>query len=54
MASGALEQSNVDPGEVMVQMVEAQRMFDIRTKMIASAREIDESGSALMRISPGA
>ena len=54
VASGALEQSNVDPGEVMVQMVEAQRMFDIRTKMIASAREIDESGSALMRISPGA
>lgn len=50
VTSGALEGSNVDPSEVMVQMVEAQRMFDIRTKMIATAREVDESGSALMRI----
>lgn len=50
VASGALESSNVNPSEVMVQMVEAQRMFDIRTKMIATAREIDERGSSLMRI----
>lgn len=50
VATGSLEGSNVDPSEVMVQMVEAQRMFDIRTKMIATAREIDERGTSLMRI----
>ncbi|MBU6266143.1 MAG: flagellar basal body rod protein FlgF [Sphingomonadales bacterium] len=51
---GAVEQSNVNPSEVMVQMVQAQRLYDIRTKMIATAREVDQSGSALMRISAGA
>ncbi|MDE2405411.1 MAG: flagellar basal body rod protein FlgF [Sphingomonadales bacterium] len=51
---GALEQSNVSASEVMVQMVQAQRLFDIRTKMIATAREVDQSGSSLMRITPGA
>ena len=50
----ALEQSNVDPAGVIVQMVEAQRLFDIRTKLVSTAREIDESGSALMRMTPNA
>lgn len=50
----ALEQSNVDPAGVIVQMVEAQRLFDIRTKLVSTARELDESGAALMRITPNA
>lgn len=50
---GALEGSNVKTTEVLVQMVEAQRSFDMRTKLIATAREIDEGGASLMRISPG-
>ncbi len=49
---GALEQSNVKPTEVLVDMVEAQRSFDIRTKLIATARELDEGGASLMRITP--
>jgi len=49
---GALEGSNVKPTEVMVEMVEAQRSFDMRTKLIATARELDEGGASLMRISP--
>ena len=49
--SGALEQSNVQPSEVIVQMIQAQRLFDIRTKLISTARDVDESGAALMRIS---
>ncbi|MFA7603736.1 MAG: flagellar basal body rod protein FlgF [Novosphingobium sp.] len=49
---GALEQSNVNPTEVLVDMVEAQRSFDIRTKLIATARELDEGGASLMRITP--
>jgi flagellar basal-body rod protein FlgF len=48
---GALEQSNVNQSQVLVEMVEAQRLFDIRTKLIATARDIDEGGAQLMRIS---
>jgi len=48
--SGTLEQSNVDPTAVLVEMVEAQRLFEIRTKTVATAREIDESSMSLMRL----
>lgn len=47
---GSLEQSNVKPSEVLVQMVEAQRLFDIRTKLISTAKDVDESSAALMRV----
>ncbi|MFC3175371.1 flagellar basal body rod protein FlgF [Novosphingobium bradum] len=47
---GALEQSNVRPSDVLVQMVEAQRLFDIRTKLISTAKDLDEGGTALMRL----
>lgn len=49
--SGALEQSNVKPSEIVVQMIQAQRLFDIRTKLISTARDVDQSGASLMRIS---
>ncbi|MBC2665618.1 flagellar basal body rod protein FlgF [Novosphingobium flavum] len=48
---GSLEASNVNPSEVLVEMVEAQRLFDIRTKLISTAKDIDEGGTALMRLS---
>ena len=48
---GALEGSNVKPSEVLIEMVEAQRLYDMRTKLIATARELDEGGASLMRIS---
>lgn len=51
LAVGSLEQSNVDPTRILVEMVEAQRLFDIRTKVVSQAREVDESSAALMRIS---
>ncbi len=47
----SLEQSNVNASEVLVEMIDAQRMFAMRTKTIAAAREVDESGAQLMRIS---
>jgi flagellar basal-body rod protein FlgF len=53
LVSGTLEQSNVNPTDILVEMVEAQRSFDMRTKLIATARELDEGGASLMRISPG-
>jgi flagellar basal-body rod protein FlgF len=49
--TGALEQSNVSPTEVLVEMVEQQRLFDIRTKLISTARDLDEGSASLMRIS---
>ena len=49
--SGMLEQSNVDTSEVLVQMIEAQRSFEQRSKVIATARELDESGARLMSLS---
>jgi flagellar basal-body rod protein FlgF len=51
LVPGTLEQSNVRPSDVLVQMVEAQRLFDIRTKLISTAKELDEGGAALMRLS---
>jgi len=48
--SGALEQSNVNMTTVLVDMIEAQRLFDIRTKLVATAKEIDEGGASLMRL----
>ncbi len=48
---GALEQSNVNPSEVLVEMVEAQRLYDMRTKLVSTARELDERGAQLMRMS---
>jgi flagellar basal-body rod protein FlgF len=48
---GALEGSNVDTSLVLVEMIEAQRLFDIRTKLIATARDLDEGGASLMRMS---
>lgn len=47
----SLEQSNVNPSEVLTQMIQAQRLYDIRTKLIATAKEVDQSGTSLLRIS---
>ena len=49
--TGALEQSNVKPTEVLVEMIEAQRLFDMRSKLIATARDCDQAGAQLMRLS---
>ena len=45
-----LEQSNVDPNKVLVDMLSAQRLFDIRTKLISTAKDVDQSGASLMRL----
>lgn len=51
LTSGALEGSNVKTTEVLVEMVEAQRLYDMRTKLVATAKELDEQGVSLMRLS---
>lgn len=47
---GALEQSNVNPSEVLVEMISAQRLFDMRTKLVQTAGQLDEAGVRLMRM----
>ena len=47
---GALEQSNVIPSQVLVDMIEAQRLFEIRTNVVSTARELDEGSARLMRL----
>lgn len=49
--SGSLEQSNVKPTEVLVDMIDAQRLFAMRSKLISTARECDEGSAQLMRMS---
>lgn len=46
----SLEQSNVNTSQVLVDMIEAQRLFDMRTKLVATAKELDEGSSRLMRL----
>jgi len=46
--SGSLEKSNVNATQVLVDMVQAQRLFDMRTKVIAAAKDNDEKSTALM------
>jgi flagellar basal-body rod protein FlgF len=49
--SGALEKSNVDATGVLVEMIQAQRLFEMRTKIVSTAKELDEHSATLMRLS---
>lgn len=50
VTTGALEQSNVNSAQMLVEMIENQRSFDMRTKLLTTAKDLDEGGAALMRI----
>jgi len=50
LQTGALEQSNVNPTEVLVEMIDAQRLFAMRSELISTAGDVDESGASLMRL----
>lgn len=49
--AGYLEQSNVQLTQVLVEMIDQQRLFEMRTRAVTTARELDESGAQLMRLS---
>jgi flagellar basal-body rod protein FlgF len=53
LVSGAIEGSNVNPTSILVEMVQAQRLFEMRTKVAAAAKELDEHSVTLMRLSNG-
>ncbi|MDJ0979155.1 MAG: flagellar basal body rod protein FlgF [Erythrobacter sp.] len=50
VTSGALEDSNVETAETLVDMIDAQRAFEQRAKIIRTARDLDEAGSRLMSL----
>lgn len=50
VTSGALEASNVQTAETLVAMIDAQRAFEQRAKIISTASQIDEAGSRLMSL----
>ena len=48
LTSGALEMSNVNGVEAMVNMITLARMFEVSVQMMKTAREMDESSTRLM------
>lgn len=50
LTPAALEKSNVNPTKVMVDMVEAQRLFEMRARVVSTAKDNDEKSSMLMSL----
>lgn len=49
VVQGLREGSNVNATQEMIDSIELQRSFDINLRMISTAREMDEAGSAFLR-----
>ena len=50
--TGALEGSNVNMTEALVDMIENQRAYEVQANLLKEARTMDEGGASLMRM-PG-
>ena len=50
VTTGALEGSNVDTTQVLADMIEAQRGFERRTKLMTTAGKLDEAGTRLISL----
>jgi flagellar basal-body rod protein FlgF len=50
ITTGALEGSNVNMTEALVDMIEASRAWETQVKMLTSAQEMDDSGASIMRM----
>jgi flagellar basal-body rod protein FlgF len=50
LVSGSLEKSNVNSTQVLVDMVDAQRLFEMRAKVVSTAKDNDEKSTALMAL----
>ncbi|RZM22748.1 MAG: flagellar biosynthesis protein FlgF, partial [Sphingomonas sp.] len=46
----ALEGSNVNMAQSLVDMIENQRAYDVTASMMKSAKDMDEGGASLMRL----
>ena len=47
---GAIEGSNVNMTQALVDMIENQRSYEVQANMLKSAKDMDESGASLMRL----
>ncbi|KQT35135.1 flagellar biosynthesis protein FlgF [Sphingomonas sp. Leaf412] len=50
VASGALEGSNVNMTQALVDMIENQRSYEVQANLLKEARTMDESSASLMRL----
>lgn len=50
LVSGALESSNVNVVDAMVDMIELSRRFDIQVKMMKTAEQMEEGSTSILRI----
>lgn len=50
LASGALEQSNVNLTQALVDMIENQRSYEVQASLLKEAKTMDESAASLMRM----
>jgi flagellar basal-body rod protein FlgF len=51
LASGALESSNVNVADALVNMIELSRKFEMQVKMMKTSEELDSASASLMRMS---
>ena len=52
VTGGALEGSNVNMTQALVDMIENQRAYEVQANLMKSAKDMDESGASVMRL-PG-
>lgn len=50
LETGALEQSNVNMTQALVDMIENQRSYEVQANLLKEARTMDESSASLMRL----
>jgi flagellar basal-body rod protein FlgF len=50
ITAGALEQSNVNTSDALVQMIEASRSWETQIKLLTTAKDLDSSSTDLMRL----
>ncbi|MDM7957726.1 MULTISPECIES: flagellar basal body rod protein FlgF [Blastomonas] len=50
VTTGALEGSNVNMTQSLVDMIEASRAWETQVKMLTTAQELDDSGASIMRM----
>ena len=48
---GALEQSNVNMTQALVDMIENQRSYEVQANLMKEAKTMDESAASVMRVS---
>jgi flagellar basal-body rod protein FlgF len=50
VTASALERSNVDAAAALVELIEQSRRFELQTRLLQAAREMDEGTATLMRL----